>query len=64
MSIDVQRKMKNAVQLHNWLDAEQLFDEVISGAGLTSEDSEAAQRESGRLSAIYMNNKDKQGKKV
>lgn len=64
MGIDYQRKMKNAVKLQNWLDAEQLFDEVISSAGLTDEASENAQREAGRRSAEYMNNKDKQGKKI
>jgi len=64
MGIDVIRKMKNAVKLQNWLDAECLIDEVIGLAGLTSEEIEKAQRDAGLRAAEYMNNKDKQGRKV
>lgn len=64
MGIDYQRKMKNAVQLQNWRDASDLFDEVISAAGLTSEDSEREQIEAGRRAAEYLNARDRGGKKV
>lgn len=64
MGIDVIRKMKNAVKLQNWLDAECLIDEVIGAAGLTDEAEEQRQRAVGKAAAEYMNNKDKQGKKV
>lgn len=64
MSKDYQHSFKRLAQIKNWDDLSQLFDEVISGAGITSEDTENAQREAGRLTAEYMNNKDKQGKQI
>lgn len=64
MSIDVQRKMRNAVQLQNWRDASDLFDEIISAAGLTDEAELKAQADLGRRTAEYMNAKDRGGRKV
>lgn len=62
--VNVQAKMKRAQQLNNWRDASDLFDEIISAAGLTDEAELKAQADLGRRTAEYMNAKDKGGRKV
>lgn len=64
MGKDYQHSFKRAVQIQNWRDASDLFDEVISAAGLTSAETEQAQADAGRRAAEYMNAKDRGGKKV
>ena len=56
--------MKRAQSLNNWLDAEALFDEVMSQAGLTDEAQEKEQKDQGRRIAELMNQRAKMGKKI
>lgn len=62
--VDYQRKMKNAIRLQSWNDAELLIDTIIEAAGLTSADEVKRQAEIGRLTAEQRNAKDRGGRKV
>jgi hypothetical protein len=64
MGINLRAKMKRIQQLKNWDEAERLWDEVLSQAGLTTEAQKQAQRDLGTRIASAMNAKSKQGKKI
>jgi hypothetical protein len=64
MTKNYQLAMKKAQQLKSWDLAERLWDEVLSGANLTTEAELQRQRQQFRDLAEERNQRDKGGKKI